>query len=521
MQRNLSKARSALVLTLTALVAGVCWIGSAQTAAAFFRPMGGHFNVGRMPSRSFSGRHYTFREHGSVRGPHSRRYSGLPGRSREGHDGRGRRYFPHRWVYGHHERWVFRHHPIGPVAVIPPGTSPGGNGRPNGNGRINGVPPTGERRFVPDEVLIEFLPRVSTQTIARFARTFNLTRLSSQSFSLLGGATFYRWRIAGGASVPSMVATLQNQVIVANAQPNYIYTLQDSATRAKPAGDQAQYALRTLQIEEAHQIATGKNVTVAVIDSEVDAAHPDLKGAVKKSFDALDAAGKPQAHGTAMAGAIAEHGKLLGVAPDAALLAARAFDDTPGLAKGTSFAIYKSLQWAADNNARVVNMSFVGPFDPALHRMLTAASEKSIVLIAAGGNGGPNSGPQYPAAEADVIAVAATDGHDGLFRLDNRNSYISVAAPGVDVLSLAPDGAYQISTGSSIAAAHVSGVVALLLQCQPTLKPSDVRAILTSTAKPVTAGQTEGFAPHLVNAYLAVKSAETVTAGDGPQQAKR
>ncbi len=82
------------------------------------------------------------------------------------------------------------------------------------------------------------------------------------------------------------------------------------------------------------------------------------------------AAMKAASHGTAMAGAIAAHGKLSGIALGPHLLAARAFDNTAGGAKGTSLAIYKSLQWAADNGARVINMSFAGPADPNLHRML-------------------------------------------------------------------------------------------------------------------------------------------------------
>ena len=162
---------------------------------------------------------------------------------------------------------------------------PGGSGGGlSGGGRIGGVPPAGERRFVPDEVVVEFHPRVSPQTIARFARIFNLTQLELHSFALLGGATFYRWRITPGSSVPSMVARLQNQVIVANAQPNYLYTVQDDAQPTlPPQATKRRYALRTLQIKQAQQIATGKDVTVAVIDSEVEASHPDLAGSIKKS----------------------------------------------------------------------------------------------------------------------------------------------------------------------------------------------------------------------------------------------
>jgi Subtilase family len=523
MRRKAISLRTAFVLALTAALTGACWIGGAKPASALSRMGGGHFGGARMSGHAFGGRNGV-RERGSGRISSGRQRAESSGRGREGRGGRGTRFFPPHWVVGRPHHWIAGH---GFVGGFGPGSvGPGGGGAGiNGGGRIGGVPPAGERRFVPDEVLVQFRPRVSPQTIARFARIFNLTQLESRSFALLGGATFYRWRIAAGSSVPGMVATLQNQVIVASAQPNYLYALQDEAGQKRPGltGDQAQYALRMLHTDQAQQIATGKDVTVAVIDSEIEASHPDLAGSVRKKFDALGGAGKPQSHGTAMAGAIAAHGKLLGIAPGTTVIAARAFDDSEGEAKGTSFAIYKGLQWAADGGARVVNMSFIGPFDPDLRQMLAAAAAKDIVLVGAGGNGGPQSGPQYPASDANVIAVAATDDNDGLFALDNRNAYIAVAAPGVDILSLAPEDAYQVSTGSSIAAAHVSGIAALMLQIRPSLTPRDVRAILTNTAKPVAATDGSGFAPRLVNAYLAVKSAETivVSGGAGPEQAKR
>ncbi len=208
-----------------------------------------------------------------------------------------------------------------------------------------------------------------------------------------------------------------------------------------------------------------------MIDSEVDAKHPDLDGSVVKSFDALGGDATPHLHGTEMAGAIAAHGKLMGIASGAQMLAVHAFDDNPGIAKGNSFAIYKGLQWAADNNARIVNMSFAGPADPTLRRLIAAAYDKGIVLIAAAGNAGPQSEPLYPAADPNVIAVTATDSDDHVFKMANRGRYIAVAAPGVDILALAPGGAYQLSTGTSIAAAHVSGIAALLLERKPSLKP--------------------------------------------------
>lgn len=381
----------------------------------------------------------------------------------------------------------------------------------------------GRPPFVPDEVIVELSASASPQAIDQIARRHGLTRLESQSLPLIG-VTLYRLHIGSGHSVASMIGALHNEHIVARAQPNYVFALQEDTSTAPAAsqGEAAQYVLDKMQIKQAHQIATGKGVLVAVIDSEIDAKHPDLNGTIAKSSDALGGEGNPQEHGTAMAGAIAAHGKLLGIAPDAQLLAERAFDDTPGVAKGTSFAIYKSLQWAADNNARVVNMSFAGPADPLLHRMLAAAYDKDMVLIAAAGNAGPNSAPLYPGADPNVIAVTATDSHDDLYKMANRGPYIAVAAPGVDILALAPDQSYDITTGTSVAAAHVSGVAALLLELKPSLKPKEIRAIITTTAKPLgSPSQHAEFGAGLVNAYRAAMLASGKSAKADDDQMKQ
>jgi subtilisin family serine protease len=128
-------------------------------------------------------------------------------------------------------------------------------------------------------------------------------------------------------------------------------------------------------------------------------------------------------------------------------------------------------------------MSFAGPRDPSLERALKAAHDKGIVLIAAAGNAGPKSPPLYPGADPNVIAVTATDVDDKLFAGANRGSYIAVAAPGVDVLVPGPDNTYQLTTGTSVASAEVSGLAALLLERNPNLTPDDVRKILTSSAR--------------------------------------
>ena len=423
--------------------------------------------------------------------------------------------------------WGAPHPPI--VGSGRSGNGSGGNAtnsRDNGNGNNGrGATPVAQsdQPFVADEVITAFAPDTTVQAIDQFARRYNLTQVETQSFPLIG-VSLYRWRIGGGRSVPSVITALGSENIVASVQPNYIFTLQDQAAAVGTQGDAAQYVLAELQIAQAHQLATGKDVLLAVIDSEIDAKHPDLDGTVVKSFDALGGGETAHLHGTEMAGAIAAHGKLLGIAPGAQILAAHAFDDTAGIAKGTSFAIYKSLQWAADNSARVVNMSFAGPTDPTLRRLLAAAYDKGMVLIAAAGNAGPQSEPLYPAADPNVIAVTATDSADHIFKMANRGRYIAVAAPGVDILALAPDGAYQLSTGTSIAAAHVSGIAALLLERKPSLKPSDIRAILIATAKaPGPPTPDSDFGAGLVSAYRALAALDRTSPGsaDGTTQAKQ
>lgn len=415
-----------------------------------------------------------------------------------------------------------RHHHGGVGIVdLPVNTDGGGGAVQRGGGAGSGGAGNGAARgaqdFVPDEVITEFRPNASPQAIAQLARRFNLTQLESQRFDLIGG-TFYRWRIGGRRTVPAMTNALANLSIVAAVQPNHVFVLQDEMASSATAthGDPAQYVLSKLEIEQAHQLATGKSVLLAVIDSAIDGSHPDLAGSIAKNFDALGGQSNPQLHGTEMAGAIAAHGKLLGIAPGVQLLAARAFDNTPGKARGTSFDIFKSLQWAADNGARVINMSFAGPADPTLHRMLAAAYAKDIVLIAAAGNNGPNATPAYPGADPDVIAVTATDADDRPFKLANHGKYVAVAAPGVEILAVAPDASYQTATGTSVAAAHVSGIAALLLQRDSELKPTQIRAILTATAKPLgTANQHDEFGAGLVDAYRAVMAPQIKAAGSG------
>ena len=184
-----------------------------------------------------------------------------------------------------------------------------------------------------------------------------------------------------------------------------------------------------------------------------------------------------------MIGAIAAQRKLLGIAPNAKILAVHAFaTSTRQSPEATTRQILAGIEWAIQKGARIINMSFAGPHDPLIQLAMKNAHEKGVILIAAAGNLGPKSPPLYPAADPNVIAVTATDDDDQLFTGAVRGPHLAVAAPGVDIMVPAPDEAYQLTTGTSVAAAHVSGVAALLLERHPDADAATVLEVLTSTA---------------------------------------
>jgi hypothetical protein len=425
--------------------------------------------------------------------------------------------------------------PKGPIIVRVPTTvtvvtpvlgvvNPSGGGGPAASARIvararGGVPPANERRYRPDEVLTQFASSVPNDIIDALGRRLRLNRVASFTSN---DVTMSRWTIPDRRSVLAVIRSLEAERIVLAAQPNYVYQLQqqlapaDEPPAAAPVGqgDPGQYTLAKLRLREAHELAKGDKVLIAVIDSGVDLAHPELADMVADSFDALDSDEKAHAHGTAVAGAIVAHARLMGAAPEARILAARAFSAKETTPEATTYSINQSVDWALARGARIINMSFAGPRDPSIEQRLAQARKHGVILIAAAGNAGPKSRPLYPAAYPNVIAVTATDADDLLFQGANRGSHIAVAAPGVDLLLPAPEAGYQVTTGTSFAAAEVSGIAALLLERKPDLGYDGVRGALTATARDLgPKGIDPQFGAGLVDAYRAILSLEPSTAG--------
>jgi Subtilase family len=379
------------------------------------------------------------------------------------------------------------------------------------------MPPVSERRFVTNEVVVDMPSNLPAQTLNSLAQRHHLTRVGAEALGATGH-TLYRWRVEDSRPLADVIRDLQNEDHISAAQPNFTFTLQEAGRASElREGDPAQYAVAKLQLPEAHRLVTGDRVLVAVIDSAIDVSQPELKGDIAASFDAVGGAVTPHAHGTAMAGAIAAHGRLIGVAPRAKLLAVRAFGESADAPQATTFSIIRGLGWAVTQGARVVNMSFAGPEDPALKDVLADAHKKGVILVAAAGNAGPQSPPLYPAADQNVIAVTATDANDQVFKQANRGAYIAVSAPGVDILVPAPNGGEQLTSGTSVSAAEVSGIAALLIERNPALTPDEARTILTTTATPLGQKPREhDVGAGLANAWRAVQAVEPKSAASDP-----
>jgi hypothetical protein len=395
--------------------------------------------------------------------------------------------------------------PVGTTAGAGGGSSGKGKSKGSGGGGNNTLQNALNLRSFNNRIVAELVGNLSAEQAEAVGRRHGLRRISSQAFPLIG-ATMGLFQITDGRSYETASSDFATADGVISVQRDFRYLLQEQKA-GQAEGDPAQYALAKLRLPEAHTLAHGANVLVAVIDSGIDVRHPELANSVADSFDALGTGEGPHMHGTGIAGAIASHARLMGAAPSARLIAIRAFGQGSVGVESSSFVILKSLDHAVSHHAQVINMSFAGPKDPLIERAVSAVASRGIVMIAASGNAGAKSPPLYPAANPHVIAVSATDAKDKLFEASNRGNYIALAAPGAEIFLPAPDQKYQITSGTSFSAAYVSGVAALMLERNPALKPDDLRAILTRTARDLgSPGRDDLFGAGEADAYAAVSA---------------
>jgi len=232
----------------------------------------------------------------------------------------------------------------------------------------------------------------------------------------------------------------------------------------------------------AHNSTQGEGVRVAIVDTGVDMTHPDLIGHIGDTRNVVDNDASTfdhDSHGTEVAGIIAaigdNHQGMVGIAPKARLSVYKACWYSPeaqGGARCNSFTLAKALAAVNDTNARIVNLSLGGPADPLLSMLLAKILHEGRIVITAMPPDGKLTG--FPDGAPGVIVVrtsATTPAPPGV-----------VSAPGTDILTTQPGGGYDFTSGSSMATAHVSGIVALMLSLDPGLDPASVHTILLSSS---------------------------------------
>ncbi|HEU4649837.1 MAG TPA: S8 family serine peptidase [Croceibacterium sp.] len=275
------------------------------------------------------------------------------------------------------------------------------------------------------------------------------------------GVDCYVMRVPEGRSLESAIEQVSRHRMVAWSQPLHSYEALAAPERPDDPLFPVQPAAEEWRLAELHGLATGRGTTIAIIDSKIETGHPDLSGQFAASRDFLaNGPAAAESHGTGVAGIIAakaDNGMgVAGIAPDARLMALRACSERPRgggeAAACDSLTLAKALHFALEHRADVINMSLSGPADPLLASLIALGLQKRVAVVAAFDARRADGG--FPASLPGVISVA----EESLPSVPAR----VYRAPGRDVPTTQPGGRWYLVNGSSFAAAHVSGLLALL-----------------------------------------------------------
>lgn len=340
---------------------------------------------------------------------------------------------------------------------------------------------------VPNQVLIK-LDKTSDKTEI-------INQINGEVITKLDRLNLLQVKIPAGKSVKETINYLNQQSVIKHAQPNYKYKA-TATPNDKYYTKQEQWGLKKIKAEQAWEVTNEDSDTViAVLDTGVDVDHPDLGDKIIKegAYNCFDDSSKVSdkfGHGTHVAGIAAaktnnERG-MAGVAWKAKILPVKVLNN---YGTGSDLTTAKGIVYAANwdenhpDKRVVINMSFSGAgYSTVLKNAIDYAIKRGVVVVSSMGNKFASQ-YAYPAACEGVIAVGATNYQDEKASFSTTGEWISVSAPGTNIVSTMPEGNYTQKKGTSMASPHVAGAAALVLSAYPELSPSQVKAQLEQTAK--------------------------------------
>jgi subtilisin family serine protease len=297
-------------------------------------------------------------------------------------------------------------------------------------------------------------------------------------------------------NLEQVIQQLQADSRVVLAQENRVFEGIQSSASDEFA--EISYAPKLVHADTAHQLATGKRIRIAVVDTGAEKAHPDFKDQHLETanfVDGSDYAFAHDRHGTAITGVIAAKANdgigIYGIAPDAEVSVLKACwysESSDAKAQCSSWSLAKALDAAISSGVRIINLSLAGPHDELLGNLLETAHQRGISIVAASLE--KQAQPGFPAELSFAVPVIST-GPDGQV---TQPAWLArfpgvVVAPGVEILTTVPNDGYDFVSGSSLAAAHVSGIIALILEVKPKLSPEQIKALLLRNGKQQSAAQ--------------------------------
>lgn len=273
------------------------------------------------------------------------------------------------------------------------------------------------------------------------------------------------------------------------------------------------YGVRWIGAEKVWKHSKGAHVKIAVIDTGADYSHPDLANRLGLGINLVQPLLPPyddNGHGTHITGTIVASNRkdgIVGVAPEAVVYPVKSFDH-----KGTAYVsdIIRGLEWCIDNKMDIINMSFgMHRHSPALYEAIMRAHRSGIIIVASSGNDGKQASVDYPARFRQTVSVGASNLKHAVAAFSNRSPDIDIYAPGEKVKSTWPHGQYRKMSGTSMATAHVSGTIALMLSACGKMPVHRIKKILQTTGRPLVSGHHQ---EREINAYRAVRKAMALQA---------